>query len=111
MRLHRTRPGSGSSYSEDRSEDRDLTTLPNLYLVTTPVTVVRSSGTIVSATVSLGYDVPRSRIEALLKQAAERAELVEPFVPLSVPLPGRTRVRAREADTFRQIRTSFRPWS
>ena len=65
---------------EIQTEDRDLTTLPNLYLVTNPVTVVRSSGTIVSATLSLGYDVPHAKIEACLLRAAERAELQEPFV-------------------------------
>ncbi len=70
----------GFLHTEIQTEERDLTTLPNLYLATNPVTVVRSSGTIVSATVSLGYDVPRRRIEALLKRAAERAELAEPFV-------------------------------
>lgn len=72
----------GVLHTEIQTEDRDLTTLPNLYLVTNPVTVVRSSGTIVSATVSLGYDVPRRQAEALLKQAAERAELAEPFVQI-----------------------------
>ena len=65
---------------EIQTEDRDLTTLPNLYLVTNPVTVVRSSGTIVSATLSLGYDVPHAKIEECLLKAAERAELQEPFV-------------------------------
>ncbi len=40
--------------TEIQTEDRDLTTLPNLYLVTQPVKVVRASGTIVSAYVSLG---------------------------------------------------------
>ncbi len=65
---------------EIQTEDRDLTTLPNLYLVTNPVTVVRSSGTIVSTTLSLGYDVPHPKIEGCLLKAAERAELQEPFV-------------------------------
>jgi small conductance mechanosensitive channel len=72
----------GFLHTEIQTEDRDLTTLPNLYLVTNPVTVVRSSGTIVSATVSLGYDVSRRRVEALLREAAERAELAEPFVQI-----------------------------
>ena len=72
----------GLLHTEIQTEDRDLTTLPNLYLVTTPVTVVRSSGTIVSATVSLGYDVPRTRIETLLCQAGENAGLKEPFVQI-----------------------------
>jgi small conductance mechanosensitive channel len=72
----------GFLHLEIQTEDRDLTTLPNLYLVSQPVTVVRSSGTIVSASVSLGYDVHRSRVDALLKDAAARADLLEPFVQI-----------------------------
>lgn len=70
----------GLFHTEIQTEERNLVTLPNLYLVTNPVTTVRTSGTIVSATVSLGYDVPRERIEKLLLEAAEKAELKEGFV-------------------------------
>jgi small conductance mechanosensitive channel len=70
----------GLFHTEIQTEDRDLTTFPNLYLVTNPITVVHGSGTIISATLSLGYDIPRTRIEELLKQAALAAELQEPFV-------------------------------
>lgn len=70
----------GIFHTEIQTEERSLVTLPNLYLVTNPVTTVRSSGTIVSATVSLGYDVPRLRVEELLRQAAVRADLEDPFV-------------------------------
>lgn len=70
----------GLFHTEIQTEDRDLTTIPNLYIVTHPVTVVRTSGTIISAMVSLGYDLPREQVETLLKQAAEQAALEEPFV-------------------------------
>ena len=70
----------GLFHTEIQTEDRDLTTFPNLYLVTNPITVVHSTGTIISATLSLGYDIPRSQIEELLKQAAAEADLLEPFV-------------------------------
>jgi len=66
--------------TEIQTEQRNLTTLPNLYLITTPVTVVRESGTFVSATVSLGYDVPREAIERCLIAAAKDAGLTDPFV-------------------------------
>ncbi|MEZ5557253.1 MAG: mechanosensitive ion channel [Pseudomonadales bacterium] len=72
----------GLLHTEIQSEDRDLITLPALYLITHPVRVVRSSGTLISVEVSLGYDVPRRRVRELLKQAAEQAELVEPFVQI-----------------------------
>ncbi len=70
----------GLFHTEIQTEDRDLTTLPNLYLVQHPLTVVRKSGTIVSAQLSLGYDLPHARIEPLLKQAAEQCELADAFV-------------------------------
>jgi len=55
-------------------------TMPNIFLATVPVTVVRSSGTVISATVSLGYDVPQARIKELLLKAAEEVGLTDPFV-------------------------------
>ncbi|UCG61067.1 MAG: mechanosensitive ion channel [Candidatus Zixiibacteriota bacterium] len=70
----------GLFHVEIQTEDRDLTTMPNLYLVTHPVKVIRASGTIVSAEVSLGYDVARARIEKLMIQAAREVPLEEPFV-------------------------------
>lgn len=70
----------GLFHTEIQTEDRDLTTLPNLYLITRPVKVIHASGTIVSATVSLGYDVAHHRIEELLLEAGKSAELKEPFV-------------------------------
>lgn len=70
----------GSFHTEIQTENRDLNTLPDLFLVSNPVKVVRSSGTIVSATVSLGYDTSQSRVETLLKEAAKRTGLGEPFV-------------------------------
>ena len=69
-------------HTEIQTEDRDLTTLSNMYLINTPVTVVRASGTIISATVSLGYDVAAARVEEALLAAAERCELSEPFVQI-----------------------------
>ncbi len=70
----------GLFHTEIQTEDSDLTTLPNLYLVTNPVTVVRNSGTIISASVSLGYDVHQGRVEALLLEAARNTGLDDPFV-------------------------------
>jgi small-conductance mechanosensitive channel len=66
--------------TEIQTERRNLTTLPNLYLVTNPVSVIRSSGTFISATVSLGYDVPREKVHECLLRAAEQADLEDPFV-------------------------------
>lgn len=70
----------GLFHTEIQTEERDLTSIPNLYLVTNPVTVVHYSGTMISASLSLGYDVAHSRIETLLKEAASESGLEEPFV-------------------------------
>ena len=70
----------GIFHTEIQTEDRDLTTIPNMFLVINPVTVVRDSGTIVSAQLSLGYDISHARIEELLRRAAEQAGLEDAFV-------------------------------
>lgn len=72
----------GLLHTEIQTEDRDLTTLPNLYLVTNPIKVVRSSGTIISTTLTLGYNIPRLQAELLLVKAAEKTELQESFVQI-----------------------------
>jgi len=69
-------------HTEIQTEDRDLTTLPNLFLVTHPVTVLRASGTVLSVEVSLGYDAPRRRVEELLLSAARKTGLKDPFVQI-----------------------------
>ncbi len=72
----------GLFHTEIQSEDRDLVTIPNLFLSVNPVTVIRSSGTIISCDLSLGYDVPYYRVEPLLKAAAEDAGLQDPFAQI-----------------------------
>jgi small-conductance mechanosensitive channel len=67
-------------HTEIQTEDRDLVTVPNLYLVTQPMKVVRASGTIVSAEVSLGYDIPRTQASKLLREAAGKAGLTDSFI-------------------------------
>ncbi|WP_339132548.1 MAG: mechanosensitive ion channel domain-containing protein [Candidatus Electrothrix sp. GW3-4] len=70
----------GLLHTEIQTKDSDLTTLPNLYLITNPCKVVRKTKTVVSATVSLGYDVPHAQVKTLLTKAAEEVPLQEPFV-------------------------------
>mgnify|MGYP000156201965 CR=1 FL=1 len=71
---------TGLFHTEIQTEERDLTTLPNLFLVSHPFTVIRSSGTIVSATISLGYDTSHQIIEQQLLKASLAAKLTDPFV-------------------------------
>lgn len=69
-------------HTEIQTEERDLTTLPNLYLVTHPVRVMRQSGTLLSVDVSLGYDISRHKVEELLVQAALDTGLETPYVQI-----------------------------
>ncbi|MEO0482462.1 MAG: mechanosensitive ion channel domain-containing protein [Planctomycetota bacterium] len=70
----------GLFHVEIQTEDRDLVTLPNAYMITQPVRVVRQSGTIVSCELSLGYDLAHGDMEPLLVRAASASGLVEPYV-------------------------------
>ena len=67
-------------HTEIQTEFRDLVTVPNLYMVTQPLQVVRASGTIIQAEVSLGYDVSHTRANEVLCAAAEEAGLEDNFV-------------------------------
>ena len=67
-------------HTEIQTEFRDLVTVPNLYMVTQPLQVVRASGTIIQAEVSLGYDVSHSRATEILCDAAAHAGLKDGFV-------------------------------
>lgn len=70
----------GLFHTEIQTENRDLTTLPNLFLTTNAVKVTRSSGTFIFSEVSLGYDVDRHKIEEALIKAATASGLKDPFV-------------------------------
>lgn len=70
----------GVFHTEVQTEQRDLLTVPHLYLATHPIKVIHKSGTVVSSALSLGYDLQRQQIEALLLAAATAVELEEPYV-------------------------------
>ena len=66
-------------HTEIQTEFRDLVTVPNLHMVTQPVKVVRASGTIISTEVSIGYDVPHTRVREALCTAAASCGLKDGF--------------------------------
>lgn len=66
--------------TEVQTEWRDLIAFPNTYLIANPVQTVRASGTLITSSLSLGYDVPHDTVEKLLVQAAQASGLAEPFV-------------------------------
>ncbi len=65
-----------------QTETRDVTWLPNLWLIGRPVTLRQGTGTIVNTTVSLGYDINRGSARAALLDAANSVGLSKPFVRL-----------------------------
>lgn len=67
-------------HTEIQTEFRDLVTVPNLFMVTQPLQVVRASGSIITAEVSLGYDVSHANVVEILCDAAASAGLKDSFV-------------------------------
>lgn len=69
-------------HTQVQTEFRDLVTVPNLFMVTQPLHVVRSSGTIIHAELSLGYDVHHEQVKEALLAGAARAGLKDAFVQI-----------------------------
>ena len=70
-------------HTQVQTEFRDLVTVPNLFMVTQPLHVVRKSGTIVGCKLSLGYDVHHERVREILLAAASRVGLKDAFVQVT----------------------------
>jgi len=70
----------GAFHTEIQLEDSNFMTIPHLYIATNPVKLTRKTNTVISASVSLGYDVSRTRIEEALKEAALSTGLSDPYV-------------------------------
>ena len=66
--------------TEIQTENRELIAIPNATFITQPVTVARSSGIIVSTTLSLGYDISFAEVEKPMLEAASESGLSDPFV-------------------------------
>lgn len=66
--------------TEIQTENRELIAIPNATFITQPVSVARSSGVIISTTVSLGYDLSCDTVEPLMLEAASGAGLSDPYV-------------------------------
>ncbi len=67
-------------HTEIQLEDSNFITIPNLYIANNPVKLTRKTKTVISTSVSLGYDVPRYQIEKTLINAATSAGLKDPYV-------------------------------
>ncbi len=67
-------------HTEIQLEDSNFVTIPNLFIATNPVKLTRKTNTVISTSVSLGYDVSRTKIEEALKEAAVATGLKDPYV-------------------------------
>ena len=67
-------------HTEIQLEDSNFITIPNLFIATNPVKLTRKTNTVISTSISLGYDVSRIKIEDCLIQAALATGLTDPFV-------------------------------
>ncbi len=67
-------------HTEMQLEDSNFITIPNLYIANNPVKLTRKSNTVISTSVSLGYDISRTTIEIALKEAAILTGLTDPYV-------------------------------
>jgi small conductance mechanosensitive channel len=72
----------GFLHTEIQTEDRDLETFSNLFLIKNPFKVIYQTGTIISAQVSLGYDTCNDKVMESLKSSALKAGLTDPFVQI-----------------------------
>lgn len=67
-------------HTEIQLEDSNFITIPNLFIANNPVKLTRKTNTVISTSVSLGYDISREKIEAALIEAANETGLTDPYV-------------------------------
>ncbi len=67
-------------HTEIQLEDSNFITIPNLYIANNPVKLIRKTNTVISTSVSLGYDISRDKIEDALRDAANETGLSDPYV-------------------------------
>ena len=70
----------GVFHTEIQLEDSNFISFPNLFVASNPIKIYRDDKTVISTTVSLGYDVSRTIIEKALKKAATDTNLTDPYV-------------------------------
>lgn len=73
----------GIFHVEIQTEESQLVALPNILVASRPTHVMDSRGTLVSCSLSLGYDLHRLKIEPALVEAATRAGLEDAFVRIT----------------------------
>ncbi len=67
-------------HTEIETRKRTLVTIPNSLIMSKKMTNLSQEGAIISTTVSLGYDLPRTKVEIVLLKAAKNVGLKKAFV-------------------------------
>ena len=67
-------------HTEIQLEDSNFITVPNLHIANNPVKLIRKTNTVISTSVSMGYNISHDKIEGVLKDAAFAAGLSDPYV-------------------------------
>jgi small conductance mechanosensitive channel len=70
-------------HTEIQTPKRKLLTIPNSVMMTNKFTNLSETGTIVSAEVGLGYDLPRPTVEKVLLKTARTVGLEHPYVSVT----------------------------
>ena len=63
-----------------QTEQRELISIPNTFLIQRPVSVINADGAVISVSLSLGYDVHHDNVQELLLKAAKSCDLKDAFV-------------------------------
>ena len=71
-------------HTEVQTQKRTLVTIPNSLVMSGKMTNYSELGAVISTKVSLGYDLPRPKVEKVLLKAAQNIGLEEAFVSITV---------------------------
>lgn len=93
----------GIFHVEIQTEESQLVALPNILVASRPTRVMDSHGTLVSCSLSLGYELHRLKVEPALMEAAKRAGLEEAFVRITDL--GNFAVTYRVSGLLREVKT------
>ena len=70
-------------HTEVQTQKRTLVTIPNSLVMSGKMTNYSELGAVISTKVSLGYDLPRPKVEKVLLKAAQNIGLEEAFVSIT----------------------------
>jgi len=73
----------GLFHTEIQTVKRQLLTIPNNVMFSRKFSNLSETGVIITAAISLGYDIPRTRVEEVIGKAAKTVGLQQPYVSVT----------------------------